>query len=1104
MLEWLHNFDTRTLRRGREICRAGGVQRLFPGVEDLSISAIVTGSYAPSYEVDMGLSFNEHGWVTVESYCDCPVFEQCKHAAAAMFAAEAQDKLAEIMRVKEFSIVPADPYQPWLSSIQYAADTTNEVSVPVKKGDDRFLVYLLRNNPDRMRHSVSIGFSVSRVLKDGRWGEPQKAVQDFSRLVTKEYVSDIDRKLLLELLVLLPSAEFHSVPLNSAKAVEWLGRVVGTGRCCWMEIGKENVLAPGDALKAELSWAVLPDGTQQPDLAIGGDGVLLPMDIPCYVDGVAKTFGRLKTSFTSSQMNAWLSGPGVHPSDVEALSKKMDETFSKDMGIHRPLHITHCEERVLSKARMTLFTFSEKDLKVNHFAYGSRQPVHAVKIEYLYGSVSVDPAAHDELISVWNGDTLVSVIRDYEAEERLEAPFAGVGFKVVGRVYYWVDPSDPVWGWLTLKEENDFLTFLSQTVPRLEELGWDVEFDPSFELTLIEPESWFADLEESASGVDWFDAEVGVVVDGEKINLIPLLTDFLRRTSVRSLNKALDSNIVFPLSEERNLLIPAERLRMLASMLLELFDTKVVAKKEGCLQIPWLRAMELGRLLDGESAWEGRLPESLKSKLQRFMQLPEVPAVEVPKGLKTELRDYQQEGVSWMQFLRESGFGAVLADDMGLGKTVQALAHILIEKESGRLDKPCLIVAPTSVLYNWEDETRRFAPGLRVHVSHGPERDEFFDTFSEYDLIVTSYPLLVRDGKMLLKNEFHMVVLDEAQFVRNHKTQAARTVRLLHAKQRIALTGTPLENNLDDLWSLFSFVVPGLLGDQALFRRLFRVPIEKAGNVDSRRLLARRIAPFMLRRTKDEVAKELPPKTVMIQHIELSAGQKDLYETVRASMEKTVRDAIRQKGLARSHIIVLDALLKMRQVCCHPKLLKLKAAEKVKDSAKLDALRDLLLELVSEGRRILLFSQFVSMIKLIEELLDAENIKYVKLTGRTKDRKTPIREFQSGEVPVFLISLKAGGTGLNLTAADTVIHYDPWWNPAVENQATDRAHRIGQDKPVFVYKLIAAGTVEDKILELQEKKSALINGLLSDQKEVISKWDVADIEAFFTPLQEKS
>jgi SNF2 family DNA or RNA helicase len=416
---------------------------------------------------------------------------------------------------------------------------------------------------------------------------------------------------------------------------------------------------------------------------------------------------------------------------------------------------------------------------------------------------------------------------------------------------------------------------------------------------------------------------------------------------------------------------------------------------------------------------------------------------------------------------------------MGLGKTAQTLAHIAVEHVAGRLDRPALIVVPTSLVANWVSETAKFVPSLRVLVWHGLDRHAKRQAIADAQLVVTTYAVLARDLASLRAFEWHLVVLDEAQAVKNPDAKAARAVRALNARHRLCLSGTPVENNLAELWSQFAFLMPGLLGDRRQFTSRFRTPIEKNGDPARRGLLARRLQPFVLRRTKSEVAADLPRKTEIVQRVALDGDQRDLYETIRVAMHEKVRAEIALHTAERSRIIVLDALLKLRQVCCDPRLVKLAAADGVTGSGKLAALMEMLCELASEGRRVLVFSQFTTMLDLIKPELTAAGIAFVELTGSTHDRATPVNRFQAGEVPVFLISLKAGGRGLNLTAADTVIHYDPWWNPAAENQATDRAYRIGQDKPVFVYKLIAAGTVEERIIELQAKKGRLATALFA-------------------------
>jgi SNF2 family DNA or RNA helicase len=469
---------------------------------------------------------------------------------------------------------------------------------------------------------------------------------------------------------------------------------------------------------------------------------------------------------------------------------------------------------------------------------------------------------------------------------------------------------------------------------------------------------------------------------------------------------------------------------------------------------------------------------------KRLAGFKEMLLVDPPAGLKANLRSYQREGLSWLQFLREFGLHGILADDMGLGKTMQTLAHLLMEKNAGRTDRPSLILAPTSVIRNWAREAAKFTPELNVLLLHGDDRQSDFRRITKHDLVVTSYPLIVRDAEILQGIEWHVVALDEAQNIKNPKSKAAQVCSSLKARQRLCITGTPMENHLGELWSLFHFLMPGLLGDAESFRDYYRTPIERDADTERQSQLSARLQPLLLRRTKSAVAKDLPPKTEIIHRIELDKEQADLYETIRAAMDQRVREAINNQGLERSQIIVLDALLKLRQVCCHPQLLKIDTAKKIETSAKTAFLmEDLLPELIDEGHRVLIFSQFTEMLGIIEEQLNRANIRYVKLTGQTQDRETPMRQFQNGEVPVFLISLKAGGSGLTLTAADTVIHYDPWWNPAAEAQASDRAHRIGQTKPVFIHKLICQSTIEERILDLQKTKAALIEGLLSGRSE---------------------
>jgi SNF2 family DNA or RNA helicase len=478
-----------------------------------------------------------------------------------------------------------------------------------------------------------------------------------------------------------------------------------------------------------------------------------------------------------------------------------------------------------------------------------------------------------------------------------------------------------------------------------------------------------------------------------------------------------------------------------------------------------------------------------------------IQSVKIPRTLRAKLRDYQKEGVNWLQFLAEHQLGGVLADDMGLGKTIQTLAHLLVEKKQGRLCTPCLVVSPKSVISNWDNECEKFAPSLKRLLLVGGNRHVHFSTLHEYDLIITSYGLLSKDIHHLLKISFHVLILDEAQMIKNTRSKISQMIKTLHSKQRLCLTGTPMENHLGELWSLFQFLMPNFLGNEYQFNQLYRQPIEKNHDYHRQSLLAHRVAPLMLRRIKNDVARELPPKTEMTVLIPLEKEQADLYEFIRASMLEHVEKNMALESKKRHSFLMGNALLKLRQICCHSHLLSLASAKKINSSGKLKWLKNHLPTMVKQGRRILLFSSFTSMLSILSSELKIMKIPFLILTGKSTQRGELVKKFQEGKTPIFLISLKAGGVGLNLTAADTVIHYDPWWNPAAEQQANDRAYRIGQEKAVFVYKLITEGSVEEKIQRMQNKKKNLAQELYHHSDLNSSNLMEYDWKALFQPIE---
>lgn len=628
--------------------------------------------------------------------------------------------------------------------------------------------------------------------------------------------------------------------------------------------------------------------------------------------------------------------------------------------------------------------------------------------------------------------------------------------------------------------------FRGETVAELEELGWSVVIEPEVghQVHDADPEKWHTKLSQCASSDEpyegdfsdggWFSLSVGFDVDGQRYDLMPILAGLLKQDFLEETLDRPDTGQVYaPLPNGDALKLPVGRVRRILRHLSALIDPKFFGK----VQVHALDAAVLGGLEELGFA----TPKGLATLRKRLENFSEVAEVETPEGVHATLRDYQKAGFEWMQFLAQHGLHGILADDMGLGKTLQTLAHLVEEKASGRSGgKPSLVIAPTSVVPNWQAEARKFAPSLTVLVLNGAERKKYFRSIPHADVVITSFALLQRDVEKLLGFHYHLMVLDEAQYIKNPRAKVTQAACRIIARHRLCLSGTPIENHLGELWSLMHFLIPGYLGTEEGFNTRFRKPIEEEGDAEKNALLKKRIAPLVLRRTKDQVAKELPSKTEIVHLIELHSDQKDLYETVRATMDKRVREAIAARGIEQSQIVFLDALLKLRQICCDPRLLPEDFSAGVLNSAKLKFLTDLLATLIEEGRRILLFSQFTTMLSLIEDHLVKEKIGYLKLTGGSKDRGKLVEQFQTGEIPLFLISLKAGGTGLNLTAADTVIHYDPWWNPAAEAQATDRAYRIGQDKPVFVHKLLCQETVEERIHRLQQEKAKLAEGLLAD------------------------
>jgi superfamily II DNA or RNA helicase len=707
--------------------------------------------------------------------------------------------------------------------------------------------------------------------------------------------------------------------------------------------------------------------------------------------------------------------------------------------------------------------------------------------------MTVGVTASDE--SVWLPDPEVPTrysTRDINAERAALARLQRSGFS---------RPDEQ--GKMQLLGQNAVLNFFARDFAKLQR-EWSVTLDEQLEnrtmknLERVEPQ-----FQITSSGVQWFDLGVVFASSGGETfspaDIQRLILSGQSHTRLKNGKTAvIDTGAVEELQEVLLDCAPQQHAQ----------GYRITSQQAGFLEAT-LRQHTDWRV-QAPSTWRER---AAKQSGDAKLECP-------PLGdLETVLRPYQKQGVAWLGFLRENGFGGILADEMGLGKTLQTLAFLRFIRQTQPGVGPMLIVCPTSLVFNWVAEAKKFTPELKVLALHGPDRHARFEQIQTHDIVVTSYALIRRDAERYRELEFDTVVLDEAQHIKNRQTQNAQAVKTVRARQRLVLTGTPLENSVLDLWSIFDFLMPGYLGTAKDFRERYELPIAKEKDAKAQTRLARRLRPFMLRRLKAEVASDLPAKLEQVSFCELTPDQRSVYQQVIEASRKEVLEAVGAQGVAKSRMVVLTALLRLRQVCCDLRLLKLeKRSDGVMEcgsddkpdpalhhsttpplpsapSGKLDMFGELLEEVIDGGHRLLVFSQFVGMLTLLKEKLTAEGIEFCYLDGSTTDRAGVVERFQTdAAIPVFLISLKAGGVGLNLTGADTVVHFDPWWNPAVEDQATDRAHRIGQTKVVTSYKLITRDTVEEKILTLQNRKREIIQATIGGEEEFAAALNWEEIQ----------
>ncbi|HVG23188.1 MAG TPA: SNF2-related protein [Thermoanaerobaculia bacterium] len=1032
--------------RGDEYFARGRVRR----VEALgnAIEADVQGSRL--YTVDLTI---EDAYLDV--HCSCPWYvqhaEPCKHIWAAIRAASAKNLLPD----RRLSISPEEPREDDFDNVR--AFTPREQRAPW----ERFLEALgpatavtrhraPRNVPDEIAY-VLLAFARAPTFtlqilgrarkKTGEWGKWKPLSMHLDDL---HLLSPFDR----ETLALLHQRSYlatvdATIPLAPATTAWWVERLARAGRLFLHDVhGEPQPIAWDDGPSWTFRVAIVSEGAlYRITGTIEREGESLPLtSVNAMASDILLANGRA-SRFRDGGRAAWLhplraSGPIEVPhADAERFRQALLRAPIGDVALPEELGW----ELVESGPKPLL--------ALRHDAWSAE--LHA-ELFFVYGDWRVSSRSAEAQTTI--GRKLIR--RDRAREDAFRTRLSAIGVIATFDGYR-----------VRLQQLEDLARTLTAE-------KWQLEIDSS-------PVRVTEDFEvEISSGIDWFDLDVHASFGDVRLGLPELLA---AAEAKRSLLRLSDGSFGIVPASWSEALTPVVELGKVQG------DT---------VRFRNAQALLIDALLRSNARTSDVAFDDLRTRLAGASPEPRME----PPTLTATLRPYQRAGLGWLEFLRTTGVGGCLADDMGLGKTVQTLALLEnvrrenVERASARSEteraearSTSLVVAPRSLLFNWAAEARKFAPRLRVLEHHGTDRDR--NVFDDFDLVLTTYATMRLDVTRLAATKFEYVILDEAQAIKNASSQVAKASRLLRGKHRLALSGTPIENHLGELWSLFEFLNPGLLGSVRSFNRTFAA---KNAPPERREALARALRPLILRRTKEQVAPELPERTEQTLYCELEGKQKQQYEELRDHYRDLLLGRVAKSGIEKSRMQILEALLRLRQAACHPALID---AETEVPSAKSELLLEELRDVIASGHRALVFSQFTSFLDIVRRSLDAEHVHYLYLDGRTRDRQSLVEEFQRADgPPLFLISLKAGGLGLNLTNADYIFLLDPWWNPAVEAQAIDRAHRIGRTNPVVAYRLIARDTVEEKILELQARKRELAESIISEDNSVLRKLEVEDLE----------
>jgi len=1005
----------------------------------------------------------------LEVWCDCISFEDhgpCKHLWTAMLEADRRGALAAVKQVlylqKEDSGYgagtyssernqPAPPrmpaWQEYLGDVERLLKAESAVRSRNRSRPAEIL-YVIDINSSIAKEKLTLELFSRTRKKDGHWAEPKEfhISPENAPLLHDPADVEIATSLLggedYFTLSVSPYFSAHRKLLNVPLALKLVPLIASSGRLCYREPSKGDfVPAAWDAGEPWVPWLALRQDERDQWNITGllrrGDE-RMQLDEPLLLlEGLLLARGAL-ARFDPGAAFGWVAQlrdvkriPFPDRDRDAVLAKLLQFPVLPPMEMDEAMHFE--ERRVTPRIGFRV--------RKDSAAYGPR---YTAQLMLDYGAGWMDGMSQGR--GIWRAAERVYLLRDKAAEDAAREKLTGLGLRT--------DPYRPDF-WLVAPK------LLPRVARELIAAGWHVEAEGKL---FRNPGATRVSVK---SGIDWFELH-GEVQYGDTTASLPSLLAAVRRG---------DSMIV--LGDGTFGLLPEEWLQRFAPL------AGMGEKIDDHLKFRQNQAALLDALLAAQPDVD--FDETFARIRQRVCSFHGVEAVPQPEGFSGQLRNYQLDGLGWMQFLREFGFGGCLADDMGVGKTAQVLATLEARRVEGK--GPSLVVVPKSVMFNWREESARFTPRLRVLEYHGVARD--IAEIPLHDLVLTTYGTMLRDAPLLSKIDFDYVVLDEAQAVKNASTASAKAVRLLRGAHRLALSGTPVENHLGELWSLFEFLNPGMLGAARVLG--MAGGMARNPSLEARQLLAQALRPFILRRTKQQVARELPEKTEQTIFCELEGVQRKHYEELRRHYRASLLDGARTQGLGQWKMHVLEALLRLRQAACHPGLLDPKRVNE--SSAKLDVLMEQLAEIREEGHKALVFSQFTSLLSIVRRRLDQDSIRYEYLDGATTNRQAHVEAFQNDPAcGLFLISLKAGGLGLNLTAAEYVFLLDPWWNPAVEAQAVDRAHRIGQTRPVFAYRLIARDTVEEKVLQLQKTKRDLADAILSEDNSLIRDLKKEDLE----------